>query len=77
MQIIATTHSSQLLRLLSYETLQNTSLTYRLENQPDAKIKRIFDISPETETLIKEQSLARLHESGWLENIMEFSQEDE
>lgn len=77
LQIIATTHSSQLLRLLSYETLQNTSLTYRLENQPDAKIKRIFDISPETETLIKEQSLARLHESGWLENIMEFSQEDE
>ncbi|VXD21153.1 SMC domain protein [Planktothrix serta PCC 8927] len=77
LQIIVTTHSSQLLRLLSYETLQNTSLTYRLENQPDAKIKRIFDISPETETLIKEQSLARLHESGWLENIMEFSQEDE
>ncbi|CAD5944262.1 AAA family ATPase [Planktothrix agardhii] len=77
LQIIATTHSSQLLRLLSYETLQNTSLTYRLENQPDAKIKRIFDISPETETLIKEQSLARLHESGWLENIMEFSQEEE
>jgi Predicted ATPase len=77
LQIIATTHSSQLLRLLSYETLQNTSLTYRLENQPDARIKRIFDISPETETLIKEQSLARLHESGWLENIMEFSQEEE
>ena len=41
------------------------------------KIKRIFDISPETETLIKEQSLARLHELGWLENIMEFSQEEE
>jgi len=75
-QMVATTHSSQLLRLLSVESLKYASLTYRLENQPDARIIRILDI-PDANRVIKEQNLGRLHESAWLENIMEFQEDEE
>ncbi len=75
-QVIATTHSSQLLRLISPQTLESVSLTYRLENQPDAKIIRVLDI-PNAQEVLEKQSLAHLHESAWLENVMEFTSDDE
>lgn len=70
-QMVATTHSPQLLRLLSPESLESASLTYRLPNHPDAKIQRILDI-PDARRLIEKEDLARLHESGWLEDAMAF-----
>ena len=75
-QVIATTHSSQLLRLISPQTLESVSLTYRLENRPDAKIIRVLDI-PNAKQVLEQQSLAHLHESAWLENVMEFTSDDE
>ena len=36
-QIVATSHSPQLLQFLSEESLKNTSLVYRLPNHPDAQ----------------------------------------
>lgn len=76
-QIVATTHSPQLLRLLSPQSLEYAALTYRLPNRPDAKIQRILDI-PEAKRVIETQDLARLHESGWLEDAVEFmADEDE
>jgi predicted ATPase len=75
-QILATTHSSQLLRLISQNTLEYASLTYRLEDQPNAGIIRILDI-PDAKRVIKEQNLGRLHESAWLENVMGFLEADE
>ncbi|NJP22589.1 MAG: ATP-binding protein [Hydrococcus sp. CRU_1_1] len=74
-QMVATTHSSTLLKLLSAQTLESASLTYRLEDKPDAKIIRILDI-PDAARIIKEQNLGRLHESAWLENVMEFLKDD-
>lgn len=73
--MVATTHSSTLLKLLSAQTLESASLTYRLEDKPDAKIIRILDI-PDAARIIKEQNLGRLHESAWLENVMEFLKDD-
>lgn len=70
-QMVATTYSSQLLRLLSLESLEYASLTYRLENQPDARIIRILDI-PDANRVIKEQNLGHLHESAWLEMSWNF-----
>lgn len=70
-QVIATTHSSQLLRLISPQTLESVSLTYRVENRPDSQIIRVLDIPNAPEVLAK-QNLAHLHESAWLENVMEF-----
>ncbi|MBD2771302.1 AAA family ATPase [Iningainema tapete] len=75
-QVVATTHSPQLLRLLSSQSLEYASLTYRLGDRLDAQIKRIVDI-PEARRVIHEQDLARLHESGWLEDAMEFLEEED
>lgn len=70
-QMVATTHSPQLLRLVSPSTLEHTSFTYRLQGEPDTHIKRILDI-PEARRIIEEQDIALLHESGWLEDAVEF-----
>lgn len=75
LQIVATTHSPQLLRVLSQNALDYASLTYRLPDRPDAKIKRIVDI-PEAKRLIQEQDLAHLHESGWLEDSVYFLEDE-
>ena len=75
-QMVATTHSPQLLRLLSAESLESASLTYRLPSHTDAKIQRILDI-PDARRLIEKEDLARLHESGWLEDAMAFLEPEE
>jgi predicted ATPase len=75
-QIVATTHSPQLLRLLSPQSLKYASLIYRLPDRADAKIKRILDI-PEAQRVIQEQDLATLHESGWLEDMVYFLEDEE
>lgn len=74
LQVITTTHSSQLLRLLSKDSLQHASLIYRLEGHADAGIQRILDI-PDAERVLAEHDLTDLHGSGWMEDVMAFSQQ--
>jgi hypothetical protein len=73
-QTIATTHSPELLRLLSEESLQNVSLIYRLDDRPDAQIQRLVDI-PHFQDVLENSDLGDLLQSGWLENIMSFQQD--
>ncbi len=68
-QVVATTHSPQLLALLSESAFQHAYLTYRLEGQPDTRIKRIAEL-PEILRLREKYGLARLHESGWFEKAI-------
>lgn len=75
-QIVTTTHSPQLLRLLSPESLEAASFTYRLPNRLDARIQRILDI-PEARQVMEKQDIARLHDSGWLEDVMYFLEDEE
>ncbi len=75
-QVVATTHSPQLLGLLSEESQNAAVLTYRLEGHLEGHIKRIMDI-PNAAEVLKNQSLMRLHESGWLENAVEFLEGEE
>lgn len=75
-QVILTTHSPHLLNFLSPETLENSSLIYRLENEPDAHIKRVMDI-PYARELIEKQGIMSLHESGWFETVMSVTNEEE
>lgn len=70
-QVIATTHSPQLLSFLSRDAQEHAALIYRLEGQPDARIKRILDI-PDSRRVIDEQDLSRLHGTGWLEDAVAF-----
>jgi predicted ATPase len=71
-QIVATTHSPELLALLSKDSLQYAALVYRLLEHNEAWIKRILDI-PDAKRVIEEQDLARLHASGWLEDAVAFA----
>lgn len=75
-QVIATTHSPQLLAMLSEEAREDAVLVYRPENEPEARIQKIMEI-PAVRDVLKKQNLSRLHESGWLENVMAFSQPEE
>ena len=72
-QVVATSHSPQLLGFLSERSRANASLLYRLENQSDARIRRIMDI-PEAAHVLQQQDLARLHASGWLEDVVAFQE---
>ncbi|MCP4108034.1 MAG: AAA family ATPase [Desulfobacteraceae bacterium] len=75
-QIVATTHSPQLLRFLDKNTHKHTSLLYRLPDTSEGRIRRITDI-PDVQRLIEEQDIAELHESGWFEDAMFFLDDTE
>ncbi len=72
-QVVATTHSPQLLGRLSKDSLENASLIYRLEKEPDARIIRVLDM-PDARRLIKKQRLADLFASGWFEDTAYYMQ---
>jgi predicted ATPase len=72
-QIVTTTHSPQLLGMLSAEAREYASLVYRLKGEQEGRILRIVDI-PEAKRVLEEQNLSRLHESGWLEDAVAFAE---
>jgi len=76
-QVIATTHSPQLLRLVSDQTLEHTILLYRLEGQPDGHICRLMDLPQQARQVLQNKDRARLYESGWFEDIVSFLAEEE
>jgi predicted ATPase len=71
-QVVATTHSPQLLRFLSDESLNSASVVYRDERQPDATIVPVLDL-PHVEEVLEHKDLGRLFESGWMENSLSFA----
>ena len=58
-QIVATTHSPQLLGHLSPASLEHASLVYRLEDQLEARIIRVLEM-PDAKRLIKKYGVAEL-----------------
>ena len=74
-QVVATTHSPQLLAFLSPDTLECSALTYRLEGVPEQQIQRILDL-PGAKRVLESQDLATLFASGWLEDAVELTQTD-
>jgi hypothetical protein len=70
-QIVTTTHSPQLLGMLSPAAREHASLVYRTPGEQQGHIRRVLDI-PAARALLAEQNLARLHESGWLEDAVAF-----
>ncbi len=75
-QLLASSHSPQLLGFLSPEAREHTSLIYRLENHADARIKRVVDL-PNAKEILESSNLSSLLASGWMENMAEFSEPDE
>jgi len=74
-QIIATTHSPQLLSLVSQTTLENSSLIYRAGDHHSSQIMPILEI-PNIKEILEKQDIAKLYSTGWFEDVMEFMQED-
>lgn len=73
-QVVATTHSPQLLCLLSEQAMADAALTYRLEGRAETRIARILDI-PTAADVLRRHDLGRLHGSGWLENVVAFAED--
>jgi predicted ATPase len=74
-QVVATTNSPQLLGLLSEESLEYAHLSYRLTDEPDARMIRMLDL-PHARRLIKKQRLAHLFVTGWFESTVYYMQPD-
>ncbi|MDM8545842.1 AAA family ATPase [Candidatus Venteria ishoeyi] len=74
-QVICTTHNPVMLTFLNKEVGNDALLIYRNEDTPDSRVKRISTL-PDIEEVLKSQNLARLHASGWLENVALFSEAD-
>ena len=74
-QVIATTHSPDVLNLINDTTFENTVVVYRDEHAADAVIRRVAEL-PNARELRKSQGLGRLHSGGWMENILSFAEAD-
>lgn len=75
-QVVTTTHSPELLSLLSDETLKSTSIVYRPPGRSDAIIKPVLDF-PNIDKLRATQGLGRLHAAGWFEDILNATFDEE
>ena len=73
-QVVATTHAPTLLTVINDETFENTSVVCRLEDTPDAIIRSVAGL-PNARELRQDQGLGRLHESGWMETALAFTED--
>ena len=74
-QVVATTHSPEVLNLINDTTFENTSVVYRDEDSSDAIIRPIAEI-PKARELRKSQGLGKLHAGGWMEDVLAFEAAD-
>ena len=74
-QVVATTHSPELLNVVSDSTFKNTSVVCRRPEEDNAVIRPISSL-PNADELRGSQGLGRLHTGGWLENAVYFSDPD-
>ncbi len=74
-QVVATTHSPQLLGRLSKESLEHASLVYRVPEEPDARIIRVLDM-PDAKRLIRKYKAPELFAEGWFEDTAHYMQPD-
>ena len=73
-QMLTTTHAPTLLTVMNDNTFENTSVVCRLEDTSDAIIRPVAEL-PNVRELRQDQGLGRLHESGWMENALFFTED--
>jgi predicted ATPase len=71
-QVVTTTHSPDLLAMVSDSTFASTSLVFRPPGADAAIIARVADL-PDAQRLRASQGLGRLHASGWMEDALYFA----
>ena len=72
-QVVTTTHSPELLSIVSDGTFEATSVVCRREGSHEAVIRPVPDL-PNAPALRRSQGLGRLHTSGWMEDAVLFSE---
>ncbi len=75
-QVVTTTHSPDLLSMIDDQTFRNTSMIFNKSDDRGSIIKPIVGF-PEIARLRTEQGLGKLHASGWMEDAMNFLDDDE
>ena len=73
-QVLTTTHAPTLLTVMNDGTFENTSVVCRLEGRSDAIIRPVSEL-PSVQELRQDQGLGRLHESGWMEDALFFTED--
>ncbi len=72
-QVVGTTHAPTLLTVMNENTFRHTSVTCRLEETANAIIRPIAELQ-NVQELRQSQGLGRLHESGWMETALAFTE---
>ena len=72
--MLTTTHAPTLLTVTNDNTFKHTSVVCRLEDTSDAIIRPIAEL-PNVRELRRDQGLGRLHESGWMEDALFFTED--
>ena len=74
-QVLTTTHSTDMLTIAGDTTFKHMSVVCRREHSHDAIIRPIADL-PNAGQLRKSQGLGRLLAGGWMETALAFTEED-
>ena len=72
-QVVATTHSPDLLSMVGDETFKNTSVVCRRPDTDTAVVRPVAGL-PNADELKRSQGLGCLHASGWMENAISFTE---
>lgn len=72
-QVVATTHSPDLLSMIGDETFRNTSVVCRRPDTDTAVVQPVASL-PNADELRQSQGLGRLHASGWMEDAIFFTE---
>ena len=72
-QVVATTHSPELLSLVGDSTFESTSVVCRLEGANEAIIRPVAEL-PKARELRKTQGLGRLLSGRWMETALAFTE---
>ena len=73
-QVVTTTHSSELLTMMSDSTFNDASVVCRLPDDAEAIIRPVSEL-PRAEKLRKSQELGRLLAGGWMEDALAFTED--
>ncbi len=73
-QVLTTTHAPTLLTVMNDDTFEQTSVVCRLKDTSNAIIRPVAEL-PDIEELRRVQGLGRLHESGWMEDALFFTED--
>ena len=76
LQVVTTTHSPDLLATINDGTFQSTSVVCRCAGRSDAIIRPATEL-PNVDELRRTRGLDQLHATGWMENILFFTEPEQ